>query len=169
MRVWDVRTPLFALLWIQAWLALPWLATELSLPAPFAQHFVWNKVWAMALLPAIVSLTALAHDLGTRRSGVTVGVLLGGLGYDTFYLWHHLPPPAAPAVVERWLAAASALAALTVLMKSRGGEALPALEISAGAVLLLAFIARAPLALFCALSLLALSLILVHRRTDSMD
>lgn len=162
MKLADTRVPLAGALWLQAWLALPWLAAELPLPGPFASHFVWSKVWAVVLVPAAISLIALAFDLSLSRPWVSAVILLGGVCWSTAYLWHNLPPPIMPSVIERWTAAGLTVASLTRLVKAVQSDALPALEIGVGVVLLLTFASQAKVALGAALSLAGATLFLTR-------
>lgn len=166
MAIWDEEShtfmvnaaligPLLAVLWTQAWLTLPWLTAELSLPAPLSHLYVWSKVWAVILLPAAISLLALLFTLAWPRKIGAASVVLLGWVWDTLYLWHHIPNPAEVPVLERWVTALLAVTALIVTNRTDSAveNAAPALQILSGLTLVLAFVAPAHWALIVALAI----------------
>lgn len=151
----STRGPLLlSFIWVQAWLSLPGLASELSLPAPMSHLYVWSKVWAVILLPSTISLIALTVELLGHRQTWGLGVAMIGLGADTLYLWHHIAALAHPPIAERWLAALMSLTSLYMANRAEQDNTAPALQIVSGAALLLAFVAPARWALIVAITVI---------------
>ncbi len=165
----STRWTLVAMLWIEAWLALPWMPRYLALPFPWGGAYVWAKVWAAILLPAFWTAGAIAPDLrhhaGERRLLAGAAIAGMGLAWQTLYLLHHVPDHALWPVIARWGAAALALVSLALSLRSPRENAPPALEILASAALILAFIAQPRWADLASLAVLAATLItLLHHR-----
>ncbi|NMP22548.1 hypothetical protein [Sulfobacillus harzensis] len=164
------RWALAAGIWVQAWIAEPWLLSYLPLPAPLGHLFMWRKVWGMLLVPAVVTLLALIPEVTTEDSSRTapwfsLSLSIIGMVWQTQYLLHHLPPDRTFAVAERWISAAIALTSLTISLSSPRENAPPALEILASAALVLTFIARPPWAVGLSLSVLGVTVVLLRRPT----
>lgn len=174
MKIVAARLPLTAYIWIEAWLTLPWLPPDLTLPVPLSGTYLWSKVWAVVILPAFICLAGLVTDLaserrGSRRRDLWILIILAlGLVFETLYLLHHIPPPDLAAVVKRWLAGAMALASLALVVRTTHGNVAPALEIVASAALVLAFISRATWAAGFSGAVLLASLMTVWVRTRTL-
>ncbi len=169
MANFAVVGPMLSWLWVQAWLTLPWLAPELSLPAPVSHLYVWSRVWAVILMPAAMSLLALTAAFGGPRKTRSVGVLMAGWALDTLYWWHHIPTAAQGPVVEQWLTALLALTTLTLASRAEPENTAPALQITSGLVLVLAFAAPAPWALVAGMAVMTAggTWAVKHLRTQS--
>lgn len=158
----DFRISLAVFIWIQAWLSVPWLASELPLPGPLGHYYVWNKVWAALLLPGLFSLLALTYDLTSRRLWIAHLTLALGAMLDAFYFFHHLPPPSRFSVTERWVSAACSLGAVTWAIQS--AHDIPGLEILAALTLLLTFAAGPGSALALSGSVLVATMLITRAR-----
>ncbi len=141
MNVKAARLPLAAFVWIEAWLALPWLAPYLPLPGPLGRLYVWNRVWALLILPAVITAAAMALD-GAKRRLWFAGAVLAGALLEAWYLLHQVPPSGIDSVLKRWLASAMALTVLALADQTRRDNTPPALQIAASGSLVFAFIAR---------------------------
>lgn len=164
------RWPLTAFIWVEAWLAIPWLPQYLPLPSPWVGAYVWSKVWGMAMMPAWLTLIALIPDLMPRAAWrlrpatVSLLVLAAGLTWQTLYLLHRVPLHATGSLAARWAAAAMALASLSLSLASPHDNAPPALEILASAALILTFIARPRWADGASLTILAVTIAILRYR-----
>lgn len=141
MNLKAARLPVAAFVWIEAWLALPWLAPYLPLPGPLGHVYVWNRVWALLVLPAVITTAAMSVD-GTKRRIWFLGASLAGALLEALYLLHHVPPSGIDSILKRWLASAMALMVLALADQTRRDNAPPALQIAASGALVFAFIAR---------------------------
>jgi hypothetical protein len=153
----NERLALILFVWMQFWLAIPWLAVELPLPGGLGHAWVWDKVWAALVMPAVVTLALLAvEQAGIGRIGGYIVGMLGVLA-DGVYLYHHVPPPLRWAQVERWVAAALALSAVARITRTSHINGAAAVGIVAAASLVSAFAVQAVWAFLLAGSALALS------------
>ena len=141
MNLKAARLPMAAFVWIEAWLALPWLASDLPLPGPLGHVYVWNRVWAVVVLPAVITAVVIVVDSADRRLWYT-GAALAGAVLEALYLLHQVPHSAMDSVLKRWLASAMALTAMGLSDQSRRDNAPPALQIAASGALVFAFVAR---------------------------
>lgn len=141
------RWMMAALVWVEAWLSVPWLPGYITLPAPWSSTYLWNRTWGMALMPAALTLIALAPDFwppARRSSRVSFALLIVGFFWQTIYLTHRVPPHLYGPMVARWISAGAALSSLTLSLSSPRDNAPPALEVLASAALVLTFVAKPP-------------------------
>lgn len=161
----DYRLSLAVFLWVQAWIAVPRLASELPLVGPLGAYYVWNKVWAALLLPSFFSLIAMGADLRHRSRAFGHIALTLGVLVDALYFLHQLAPPDRIGVAERWIAAACSLAAITGALQSSRQTSAPGLEILAALTLMFAFAAGPHSALIVSGAVLAATLLLTREHS----
>lgn len=155
----DYRLSLAVFLWIQIWVAVPRLAEELALPGPLGQGYVWNRVWAALILPSLFCLITLGADLVRPSARLGHALLVLGIILDGLYLVHHIPPPSRLRILERWTAAAFALAAISRTLDGVPQNAAPGLEIIAALSFILIFAAGPGAALILSSAILTAALV----------
>lgn len=162
--------PLLTFVWIEAWLSLPFLPRYLALPGHFGPPYVWTKTWAIVWLPALASAIIFALDIPERLFAIREHLRLMNLlviffiGFQGFYILHHLAYAHPLLLILRWMAALIALIALTLNFASTRENAPPAMEILASAALILAFIARPLFADFISFGVFSATVITTRRK-----
>lgn len=151
--------PYAAFTWVVAWLSLPALPTYLPIPG----HFLWSRLAAMTVIPALICFFGVIGDAITRRS-FAIALINTGILIESLYVTHFVSMPTALQLVERWLAALMALVSLVVCFRSYRPNAPPAMEILSSGALTLAFIARPIWADAFSSSVLAVTLGVLARR-----
>lgn len=159
----NQRLAVILFVWMQFWLAIPWLARELPLPGELGHAWVWNKVWAAVIIPSVITVALWAVD--QTGSALALGYAVGLIGVlaDGVYLYHHIPPPLRGGQVERWMAAALALSAVARITRTSHIDGAAAVGMVAAASLISAFAVPAPWAVGLGATALALTWLPVFR------
>ncbi len=156
----DLRLPLMVFTWVQFWVAVPRLSHELPIPGLLGHHYLWNRIWAALLLPALFSFLSLAATAMHKQRLFPIILSAAGIALNSVYLMHYLPPSYHIILMERWLAAALSLAAAIYASHNLSDKRAPGVEILSAVSLLLAFAAASKWALVEALFLFLTSVLL---------
>lgn len=144
---------------LQGLQALPSMPRYVALPGWLGTWWIWNKLWAVAVLCSASFAVALLLDLFSHDKKRVGAILFAGVLFQTIYYLHHVPLSSRIVLVERWSASVASLITLFVSVRSQRQENIaPAIETLAGAMLAATFVAGPSLMLALSLSLLTLGI-----------